>query len=240
LSHFPVLKTQYQEEWRCKICNNEFLTDVSEYTNGKVLRANICDQCAKQRDARDPIAMRNEKRKQIWDRMVGPYYYTFDPDRLPQAISGHVEEAFLWHPDSARGVGFLGRSRTGKSRVLFELGRKLFIQGHDVYPTSGIEFAEKVSGQVNDREDFEQYINRVKNCKVLILDDADKCRFTESVEAAYYGMLEYRRRFQKPILVSVNCSGAQMKAQMGQNNGQNRGEPIVNRLRDLCEIIELK
>jgi DNA replication protein DnaC len=236
LSIFPVLKTQYQEEWRCKICNNEFLTDVSEYTNGKVLRANICDQCAKQRDARDPVSMRNEKRKQIWDHMVGPYYYTFDPDRLPQAISGHVDEAFRWHPDSARGVGFLGRSRTGKSRVLFELGRKLFIQGHDVYPTSGIEFAEKVQSQVMDRDGFEAYMQRVKNCKILLLDDCDKLNFTPAVEASYYGMLEYRRRFQRPILASVNSNGKAMAAAASDN----RGEPIVNRLRDLCEIIELK
>jgi DNA replication protein DnaC len=180
--------------------------------------------------------MRDEKRKQTWDRMVGSYYFTFDPDRIPQAISGHLDTVFSWHPDSPKGIGFLGRSRTGKSRVLFELGRRLFIRGQDVYPTSGIEFAEKVAGQVNDRDGFESYMQRLKNCKILILDDADKARMTEAVEASYYGMLEYRRRFQRPILVSVNSTGKEM----AQNATQNRGEPIVNRLRDLCEIIELK
>jgi DNA replication protein DnaC len=236
LSLFPTLKTQYQEEWRCRICNNEFLTDVSEYTNGKVLRANVCDACSKQRDARDPKPMRDEKRKRVWDKMVGSYYYIFDPQRLPQVICGHAEEAFRWHPDSAKGIGFLGRSRSGKSKVLFELGRRLYIQGHDVYPTSGIEFAEKVTAQVVNKEDFEWYMQRVKNCKILLLDDSDKLNFTPAVEAAYYGMLEYRRRFQRPILASVNSNGKAMAAAASDN----RGEPIVNRLRDLCEIIELK
>jgi DNA replication protein DnaC len=177
--------------------------------------------------------------------MVGPYYFTFDPERLPQAISGHVEGCFAWHPDSPKGIGFLGRSRTGKSRVLFELGRRLFIRGHDVYPTSGIEFAEKVASQVTDKEDFEWYMQRVKHCKILILDDADHLNFTPAVEASYYGMLEYRRRFQRPILVSVNMNGKEMASKIATKAGeeaavQYRGDPIVNRLRDLCEIIELK
>lgn len=120
--------------------------------------------------------------------------------------------------------------------MLFELGRRLFIRGHDVYPTSGIEFAEKVQSQVTDKEDFEWYMQRVKHCKILIMDDADKMNMTPAVEASYYGMLEYRRRFQKPILVSVNSRGKDI----AERATENRGEPIVNRLRDLCEIIELK
>lgn len=219
----------------CKRCNKPFMTDVVVMARG-VLKATICDHCSEIRESREPQAMKDEKRKQTWDRMVGPYYYTFDPQRIPQVISGHLESVFAWHPDSSKGVGFLGKSRAGKSRVLFELGRRLFIQGHDVYPTSGIEFAEKVQSQVNYKEDFEWYMQRVKSCKILVLDDADKLNMTPAVEASYYGMLEYRRRFQRPILVSVNSTGKEMASAASDN----RGEPIVNRLRDLCEIIELK
>jgi DNA replication protein DnaC len=200
------------------------------------MQANVCDRCHERREAAQPVAVKDEKRKQDWDRRVGPYYYTFDPDKIPQAIQPHLDSVFNWHPDSPRGVGFIGKSRTGKSRVLFELGRRLFIRGQDVYPTSGIEFAEKVASQVTDREGFEWYLQRVKHCKILVFDDCDKLNFTPAVEAAYYGMLEYRRRFQRPILASVNCNG---KA-MANAASDNRGEPIVNRLRDLCEIIELK
>jgi DNA replication protein DnaC len=177
-----------------------------------------------------------ERRKQDWDRRVGGYYHIYDPDRIPQVIQPHLDTVFAWHPDSPKGIGFIGRSRTGKSRVLFELGRRLYVKGQDVYPTSGIEFAEKVAGQVTDKEGYESYILRVKNCKILLLDDSDKLNFTPAVEAAYYGMLEYRRRFQRPILASVNSNGKAMAAAASDN----RGEPIVNRLRDLCEIIELK
>jgi DNA replication protein DnaC len=231
---------EYTTQATCKTCNQPFETEVAEFANGKSLQANVCTPCYERREASQPQANREEKRKQTWDRMVGNYYFIFDPNRIPQSIQPHLDTAFAWHPDSPRGIGFIGKSRTGKSRVLFELGRRLYMKGQDVYPTSGIEFAEKVAGQVTDKEGFEQYTHRVKHCKILLFDDADKCRFTEAVEAAYYGMLEYRRRFQRPILASVNSTGAQMVDPREGRMSQNRGEPIVNRLRDLCEIIELK
>jgi DNA replication protein DnaC len=237
-SHIEI-KREFQREVPCKWCQKPFQTDVVEFTNGKSMQANMCDNCAEERRRMERPEVDKERRKQTWDRMVGSYYFTFDPDRIPQAIRAHLDDTFNWHPDSPKGVGFLGKSRTGKSRVLFELGRRLYVKGQDVYPTSGIEFAEKVSGQVTNKDDFEWYMQRVKHCKILVLDDADKLNFTPAVEAAYYGMLEYRRRFQKPILVSVNCTGAQM-ATSDRGMSLNRGEPIVNRLRDLCEIIELK
>jgi DNA replication protein DnaC len=234
-SHIEI-KGTYTKEIACATCNQPFESEVTEFTNGRKMQANVCDRCHERREAALPVAVKDEKRKQDWDRRVGSYYYTFDTDKIPQPIQPHLETVFNWHPDSPRGIGFIGKSRTGKSRVLFELGRRLYMKGQDVYPTSGIEFAEKVAGQVTDKEGFEQYTHRVKHCKILLFDDADKCRFTEAVEAAYYGMLEYRRRFQRPILASVNSNGKAMAAAASDN----RGEPIVNRLRDLCEIIELK
>jgi DNA replication protein DnaC len=234
-SHIQIAR-EYQKQAVCKTCNKSFETDVTEFSNGKSMQANVCDPCYERREAAQPQANREEKRKQDWDHRVGGYYHIFDPNRIPQPIQPHLEDVFNWHPDSPRGIGFIGKSRTGKSRVLFELGRRLYVRGQDVYPTSGIEFAEKVAGQVGHREDFDAYMQRVKNCKILLLDDGDKMSFTPAVEAAYYGMLEYRRRFQRPILASVNSNGKAMAAAASDN----RGEPIVNRLRDLCEIIELK
>lgn len=234
-----LITHETQKEVPCKWCRKPFMTDVMHFANGKSMQANVCDLCSLERQKMERPEINLERRKQDWDRRVGGYYHIFDPDRIPQVIQAHLATVFAWHPDSPRGVGFVGKSRTGKSRVLFELGRRLYIRGQDVYPTSGIEFAEKVAGQVGNREEFESFMARVKTCKVLLLDDADKMSFTPAVEAAYYGMLETRRRFQRPILASVNSTGAQMTGPEGRMS-QNRGEPIVNRLRDLCEIIELK
>ena len=231
-----TIKNEWQEEAVCRRCNKPFLTDCVEFHSGKVLRAGICDPCAAIREAREPQDVRDQKRKQIWDGWVGSYFYSFDPDRLPDIIRPHLGSTLKWNPDSTKGIGFLGKSHTGKSRVITELGRILYIRGVEIYPTSGIEFQEKVVGQVQKKDEFEAYMNRVKNCKVLLMDDADKVNFTPAVEAAYYGFLEHRRRFQRPMLVTVNTNGKRL----AEAATENRGEAIVNRLRDLCEIIQLK
>lgn len=220
----------------CKWCRKPFLTDVIHFASGKTMQANVCDGCHTEREKMERPELNLERRKMAWDRLVGGYFSIFDPNRIPVPMQPHFEEVLKWRPYGPRGTGFAGKSRTGKSRVITELGRRLYVSGVDVFPTSGVEFQEKVVGQVNNREVFEEYLLRCKNCKVLLLDDGDKLKMTEAVEASYYSMLEHRRRFERPVLVTVNLSAAQMSTAASDN----RGEPIVNRLRDLCEIIELK
>lgn len=220
----------------CKWCKKPFETEIIHFVSGKTMQANICDPCAEVRKKMERPEIDLERRKMAWDRMVGGYFSIFDPNRIPVSMQPHYEDALSWKPTNTRGIGFMGKSRSAKSKVITELGRRLYVSGVDIFPTSGVEFQEKVAGQVEDREGFDSYMQRVKNCRVLLLDDADKLKLTESVEAAYYSMLEHRRRFQRPVLVSVNLSGKQMAAAASEN----RGEPIINRLRDLCEIIELK
>lgn len=231
-----LITHETQKEAPCKWCRKPFMTDVMHFANGKTMQANVCDPCSLDREKMERPEINLERRKQAWDRLVGGYFSIFDPMRIPVPMQPHFEDALTWKPSNTRGIGFAGKSRTGKSRVITELGRRLYVKGVDVFPTSGVEFQEKVVGQVSDREGWEAYIQRVKNCKVLLLDDADKLKMTEAVEAAYYSIMEVRRRFQRPVLVTVNSTGREM----AQNATQNRGEPIVNRLRDLCEIIELK
>lgn len=220
----------------CKWCKRTFETEVYIFSNGRTMKAGICNPCAEEREAKVHPDVVRAKRDVAWGRMVGGYFHIFDPNRIPTVMLPHFEDALTWKPTNTRGIGFMGKSRSAKSKVITELGRRLYITGTDVFPTSGVEFQEKVVAQVEDREGFGSYIQRVKTCHVLLLDDADKLKLTEAVEAAYYSMLEYRRRFQKPVLVTVNLNGQQMAAAASEN----RGEPIINRLRDVCEIIELK
>jgi DNA replication protein DnaC len=233
-SHIAV--THYSTaEATCKWCRKPFETEIAHFVSGKTLQANVCDSCHEERKRMERPEIDLERRKMWWDRKVGSYFYIFEPAKVPPAMQPYYETALSWKP-SPRGIGFMGKSRSGKSKVITELGRRLYIEGHDVFPTSGIEFGEKVASQVTEREEWEHYINRCKTCKVLLLDDSDKIKWTEACESAFYGMLETRRRFERPILVTVNVNGQEMT----RGASLNRGEPIVNRLRDLCEIIELK
>lgn len=176
---------------------------------------------------------RDAKRADEWQSLTGPYFANFNASLLPRAIVPHVETVMVWMPDSARGIGFMGSTGTGKSRVIHELGRQLYMEGLDVFATSGIEFQRRVISQIQDRDGWRRYLARCEDSAILVLDDADKLKLTDAVEAEYYGMLEVRRRWLRPVLATLNVSGADIAA----SGSSNRGGPIATRLRDLCDFI---
>lgn len=232
----------------CRACGQLFEAEACDLAPfGKRLAPTICDPCAIAREAL-PLTVEQQKaglpylnrnaapmdpriaRNAAWSEMVGSYFDGFREDLLPKVIKPHASKVLAWTMKD-KGVGFTGPTHGGKSRVIHELGRKLYVSGVDVFPTSGIAFQDAVSRQVDFKAEFESYLRRAKTCSVLLLDDADKLKFTEAVEAAYYALFEERRRFQRPILVTTNLRGQEM------SGSGNRMPAIVSRLRDLCEFI---
>ena len=68
---------------------------------------------------------------------------------------------------------------------------------------------------------------------VLYLDDLDKAKFTERIEAEIYHVINSRTENGKPILATVNTQGDALADLMSDN----RGWPIVRRLRDYCKPV---
>jgi DNA replication protein DnaC len=119
---------------------------------------------------------------------------------------------------------------------------QLHLAGHDVFPTSGIDFQRRVHRCVVDRAGWERYLDRCESAEVLLIDDADKLNFTPGVEAEYYGLLETRRNWQRPILCTLNLTGQQLSelARDKIDHRSDRMPAIVERLRDLCEFVSVE
>lgn len=195
----------------------------------KPLTVSICDPCDKLRDTTKPHI--SGRKNEGWIAKVGTHYGSFDSNKLP-AGAARIADAFLnWRPhiDAWRGVGLIGPTNNGKSFLLHELGRRLWLANFDIFPTSGVEFGW-ICGSLDANR--ETYRNRCATAAVLLLDDADKLRLTDRTESDFYGILELRRRNHLPILATLNVGGDTL-AGMGSDN---RGAPIVTRLRDLCDF----
>lgn len=231
----------------CAKCGDGFLWEDDPHVLrifGKRLVPMHCEDCEKTLavseadDSRLSVANRDRERRARleaqWIAMVGPYYTGFNEAMLPAVIRPHVRSVLEWDAQSAKGVGFLGTTYTGKSRLIHALGYRLHMAGHDVFATSGIEFQEKCTSQVHD-PGWRGYLAQCCESAILVLDDADKLRLTDAVEAAYYGMLERRRKWCLPVLATLNVGGDTI-ASMGSAS---RGGPIATRLRDLCGFIPL-
>lgn len=233
-------------EVSCRICGNPFTTESTVFRGDsrvpeKQIYPTICDECA-ELEKRAVGAMRleattpEERRRLAWVEMVGVRYAEFRPADLPAEIRPHVSTVMAWTPQP-RGIGLLGPSGTGKSPLLYGLAQKLYNAGHDVFCTSGIKFQKAYIRGIESRPSWEHYLGRCEGADVLFIDDADKLNLTPGVESEYYGMLEHRRNWQKPLLCTLNLSGPQIEGLAKDRH--DRASAIVSRLRDLSEFITI-
>lgn len=226
----------------CHLCGQPFQSEgESVGAFARILWVTICDPCAQlEKTARAAMARDatplEDRRRIEWIRQVGSRYATLRPEDLPPAIQPHLSRVLSWSPQP-RGIGLLGPSRTGKSPLIYALAQRLYLAGVDVFPTSGIEFQRHVHRQVEHRHAWEHYLSRCEQSEVLLIDDADKLNLTPGVEAEYYGMLETRRNWQRPLLATLNLTGAQL-TDLAQDR-PDRAPAIAERLRDLCEFISV-
>lgn len=235
----------------CVICSEVFTAEAMIFPgDGKNLKdalshATVCDNCATVEAMARPGPVnptQEDRRRKMWVGMTGIRYADFSISELPAVIRPFAEKVLAWTVQP-KGIGLLGPSRSGKSPLMYALGQRLFLAGHDVLPTSGIEFQRKYQRGMSDdtksqhnRSHWGNYLEDCENCEVLLLDDADKLNLTPGVEAEYYGMLEHRRNWQRPVLCTLNMSGDEIKA----SGRSDRSSAIVERLRDLCEFITVK
>lgn len=226
----------------CRTCGEPFESESVVFrgdkrTKEKTMFATICDACAEKEKPKQnakEIETADKKAKRDWIKMTGDRYAEFRQDELPNGIKVHVQKVMAWTPGGT-GIGLVGPSRTGKSPLLYALGQKLYVAGYDVFPTSGIEFQRQYHRAIENRSSWEAYLFDCENSEVLLIDDADKLNLTAGVEAEYYGMLENRRNWSRPVLCTLNLTGEEF-AKLARERGD-RASAIVERLRDLCEFI---
>lgn len=188
----------------------------------------FCETCQAAKEA----ALIEPKRvtAMLWEDLCPRAYQGFDIDRLPESSRATAKTVLMWQW-SPRGVGLIGDSRAGKTFVIHELARRQHEQGRTVRLLTGTGFAYAAgSPEGSERRSM---IDRSIRCDVLVLDDLDKMKLTDRVEADLFHVIEERRRAMRPMLVTVNARGVELEAMMSATGAR----PVVNRLReDVCRF----
>ncbi|MGB0145001.1 MAG: hypothetical protein ACPGAP_09535 [Akkermansiaceae bacterium] len=194
-----------------------------------------CDSCVESYDTRQAEHSRtvHAKDRPNWSEICPPAYQQFDRRKLPPDASAIADRVLGWQP-GPKGIGLMGESRKGKTFLLYELFRRWYEHGASVCITSGTEFAW-ACGSI-DQHDRRELMTRMIKADMLFIDDLGKEKMTDRVEADLYHVIEQRRRFQRPVFVTVNSGGDALAGKMSADGGI----PIVNRLReDVCEFIRV-
>ena len=175
-----------------------------------------------------------EKRNQFhraesWKSMCPPIYQETEIARL----SKQAQKVIDWEYNS-KGLMIAGDTGKGKTRAAFLLMHKIHMQGMSVEIFHGNSFAHQCAinfGEMNG----EKWIAEISRRKVVFFDDLGKFKLTERVEAELFGLIEIRMAHKRPIIATTNLTGDALKGKMTSD----RGEPLVRRLRECCEIVLL-
>jgi DNA replication protein DnaC len=224
----------------CKSCETLFEADapVTLHLFGKsvTLAQNYCDPCQRELENRAEQLSRGERpgdSRAPWETICDKAYQGFDRSMLPESSLRACDAILRWE-HSKRGCGLSGESRKGKTYIMTELMRRQYAKGYSVWmPTAGTFAYQSGSTFGNERREM---MDKCLNSDLLFIDDIGNARFTDRVEKDLFHVLEQRRRNLRPVFVTINGKGSDLKAILSEQSAA----PIVNRLRDeVCEFYRI-
>lgn len=208
-----------------------------------------CDAAARLREAEEARAALAARRQATWEKVIPEKYRATDPAHpdFNRAVWG-----ILRGIDPARqAVGLIGPAGRCKSRMLALFAKRLIAADTFVAWTNANRFQWAAQREFDDREGYQarQLLRRWTEARVLILDDLGKQRWTDTVEAAFFSLIEARSGENRVTHWSMNPSpldaigpaqldlhGPDIVARgldsTGQASARARFAPILSRLLD--------
>lgn len=232
-----IAPPHHEEKIVTKICRCGETYQAKEFfiRGTRVVNQVWCPQCSLLLH-NEWIKPEREPRKSMppdrWKEICPPLYQDTDVARLtiPPAI---VARVLAWEPNP-RGIALSGTTGTGKTRLIFLLIRRL-LETTRLRVVSAKQFERWVHRMFEKENDARLRIEECRETKILFIDDIGKEKYTERVESEFYDLVEYRTSNLRPILWTTNANGAQLEQMMAED----RGIPIVRRLREFTEIISV-
>lgn len=233
---------------KCKRCEQEFET-VAMHSPAlrEPLVPMFCPACV---DARDVETKRQKdesvrrqtkaiaaKREANWASLCPKQY------RLKSESDGETDLVKLsdtqpklcqligWKYQS-RGLIIRGSTGKGKTRSVWRLLRYQFVAGKRIVAMTAAEF-DRECRDAGGKFTLTEWFNRLARADLLFLDDLGKANWTLATEAQWFDLVEHRTRDGRPVIITTNDDGDSLAARMTQD----RGEPMIRRLRDYCECI---
>lgn len=176
---------------------------------------------------------REERAKQFRE-MCPTLYRQTDPARLPP---DRLAKVLAWNY-GPKGLLLVGPTGTGKTRCAWLLVRRLFLEERRrVMYFDGIGWGISVAQAYGEPDTTERWLDRLCRADVLFFDDLFKAKMTEAQEQALYGVFERRAAWLRPIIATMNSTGDMILARMTDNGRADRGEPLLRRMREFCEVV---
>lgn len=225
----------------CLRCHGEFTVEKqNDFDYGAMMRR-YCDPCGPIVDEENRVLLleREQKQKEAkWNEVCPPIYR--NTDLTHEGLSPTLREASMgWDPFGLIGLGFMGHSGAGKTRLLFHCLRKAFDADLGVRYITHNAFSKLVidafsSGSHQSKEESVRSLSYLGKVRVLLFDDLGKAPSTERCDAELEELIEVRGSHLLPTLWSANGCGEWLVKRFGAD----RGEPLVRRLAEFSTVVK--
>lgn len=183
----------------------------------------ICADCAAQDAQRkaakyDDAVLRNQWKK-VW-----PAYSNTLVEKLPKQRQSRL--VLAWN--GPLGLNLWGPPRTGKTRTLYMLLKRLHYSGKHVKPLSPLDVSNELESRSYHRA---AWLSRLASVDVLALDDVDKLNLTTEMERSLFCVLDKRAAHNKPVFFTQNSNADEFAKRF------KLGGPLLGRVREFCQSI---
>jgi DNA replication protein DnaC len=182
-------------------------------------------------------ALRKAAEERFWWQCPIEYRES-DWNRLGQ-FKTQINQVLSWK-SGGKGLLLSGPTGRGKTRAMWGLIRRLAIEeGKDVRYWHASEWFATLQAQANyGRDDARGWVDAVAKHPFLFIDDLGQEAVSTAksawAEAWFFRFLDLRVGAGLPLFVTTNLSSKQMAEQ----ETDVRGDPLVRRLLDLCEVVK--
>ena len=164
--------------------------------------ATVCDDCAAVYD-QDQRKKVNVKIPIKADEVIPKLYLDTDPDRLPYAQRYAVEN---WSKAKGRGLWLVGDTRTGKTRTLCLLLKKLIEAGESVRVFFHGAFGDDLMEVMRSERSYKKWKREIATAPILAIDDLFANKLTERAESSLFEILDERIAYDRPTFVTTQVA----------------------------------
>lgn len=230
----------------CKDCGQQFTIEYDpDALFARVLArvteaVCICEKCGIAAKKIDEEREANERREHILKERIRAFEKLCPPEfrqpldhRLPKAALPHVDSVVGWE-FNPKGLLLMGQTARAKTRLVWQLLRRLYIdEKRSLSVFDSTRSFDLLCADAFLNGTARQWVEEQCAVDVLFLDDIEKMKFTERPEVELFRIIDHRSKWWLPTIITTNATGAGLEAKMTEN----RGAPLVRRLREFCTII---
>lgn len=162
------------------------------------------------------------------------------PGLQPYALQ--IRRVLSWQP-SPKGLLLAGPTGRGKTRSLFALYDRLVREGaHDTRYWHANDWFSRLGEEVRfGKDDAAAWVEAVASRAIVILDDVGQEAVLNAkadwAAAHFFRFLDLRLASSLPLIATTNLGADEIASRFSPGNAV-RGDPLVRRLLDLCEVVK--